>query len=133
MGTAENKRLVRAIFSGEEKLLDYLTDDVRWTIPGTTLYSGTFNGKGELLDKLLKPLGSQMATVGPFEISNVIAEDDHVVLQAVGTGRTTKTGNAYNNTYCMVFRFAGDKIAEVTEYCDTELVTSAFGSVGDSR
>jgi ketosteroid isomerase-like protein len=40
---------------------------------------------------------------------------------------TTKAGKPYNNTYCMVFRIANGKVQELTEYCDTELITAAFG------
>ena len=40
----------------------------------------------------------------------------------------TKSGAPYNNSYCFVFRLAGGKLAEVTEYMDTELVTAALGN-----
>ena len=40
----------------------------------------------------------------------------------------TKAGLPYNNNYCFVFRLAGGKLAEVTEYMDTELVTAALAS-----
>lgn len=55
-----------------------------------------------------------------------IAEDDLVVVEARGSNMT-KTGKAYNNAYCFIFRLAGGKLQEVTEYLDTELVTSALG------
>lgn len=31
------------------------------------------------------------------------------------------------NTYCLVYKVADGKIKEITEYCDTELITAAFG------
>jgi ketosteroid isomerase-like protein len=34
----------------------------------------------------------------------------------------------YNNTYCWVYRLAGRKMQEVTEYMDTALVTAALGA-----
>jgi uncharacterized protein len=39
---------------------------------------------------------------------------------------TTKAGKAYNNTYCNVFRLAGGKLKELTDYMDTELLTTAL-------
>jgi ketosteroid isomerase-like protein len=39
----------------------------------------------------------------------------------------TTSGKPYNNTYCIVLRLADGKIVQVDEYCDTELVTEAFG------
>jgi hypothetical protein len=34
---------------------------------------------------------------------------------------------SYNNSYCLVFRPSDNQLNEVTEYCDTELVTAALG------
>ena len=57
----------------------------------------------------------------------VLADGDHVVVEARGDN-VTKAGAPYNNSYCFVFRLAGGKLAEVTEYMDTELVTAALGA-----
>jgi ketosteroid isomerase-like protein len=51
-----------------------------------------------------------------------------VVVQAQASDRITKTGHPYNNTYCIVMRIDDGKVAEIDEYADTELVTSAFGT-----
>ena len=68
------------------------------------------------------------ALEGPIKLTpdNIFGEGEFVALQGHGQART-KTGQAYNNTYCLVFRFREGKIAEVTEYLDTELVRAAFG------
>ena len=55
-----------------------------------------------------------------------IADGDYVVVEAHGSN-TTKSGKPYNNHYCFVFRIDGGKLKEVTEYLDTELVTTALG------
>jgi ketosteroid isomerase-like protein len=129
MGAAENKELIRKM--GEAKGLDamlaMMADDIRWTLIGNTKFSGTFSGKKELLDKLIYPLVGQMESMGTGTTDNVIAEGDYVVVQTRGQGRKTKTGNSYNNTYCIVYKIADGKVKEVTEYCDTELITAAFG------
>ena len=54
-----------------------------------------------------------------------IADEDCVVVEARGKN-TTKGGNAYDNAYCYVFRLANGKLVEMTEYLDTELVTSVL-------
>lgn len=129
MGAAENKEVIRKMneAKGLDAMLAMLADDVRWTLIGNTKFSGTFNGKQELLDRLIHPLFAQMESMGKGVTDNVIAEGDYVVVQTRGTGRRTKTGNDYNNTYCIVYRVADGKVKEVTEYCDTELITAAFG------
>jgi ketosteroid isomerase-like protein len=129
MSAAENKEVVRKMNAAKslDAMLGMMADDIRWTIIGSTKFSGTFNGKKELLDRLMYPLFAQMESMGTASTDNVIAEGDYVVVQTRGSGRRTKTGKDYNNTYCMVFRIADGKIKEVTEYCDTELITAAFG------
>jgi uncharacterized protein len=129
MGAAENKEVVRQMreAKGIDAVLATMSDDVRWTLIGTTRFSGTMNGKQEIVEKLFKPIFAQLETPGSNVIDNIIAEGDYVVVQQRGTGRRTKSGKDYNNTYCIVYKVLGGKIKEITEYCDTELVTSAFG------
>jgi ketosteroid isomerase-like protein len=129
MGAAENKEVVRQMreAKGLDAILATMTDDVRWTLIGTTKFSGTLNGKNEIVEKLFKPIFAQLEAPGSNVVDNIIAEGDYVVVQQRGTGRRTKTGKDYNNTYCIVYKVGDGKIKEITEYCDTELVTSAFG------
>ena len=129
MGAAENKEIVRQMreAKGIDAILATMSDDVRWTLIGTTKFSGMLNGKQEIVEKLFKPIFAQLETPGSNVIDNIIAEGDYVVVQQHGTGRRTKSGKDYNNTYCIVYKVADGKIKEITEYCDTELVTSAFG------
>jgi len=131
MGAAENKKLIQDMFAELSKgnapaFLNAMADDVRFTIMGTTKYSGTFNGKQELVNKVLQPLTSQLEGGLTITPENFIADGDFVAMQARGKS-TTKSGKPYNNTYCQVFRIANGKVQELTEYLDTELVTSAFG------
>jgi uncharacterized protein len=44
----------------------------------------------------------------------------------------TRSGKRYNNEYCFVFRFRNGKIAEVVEYCDTDLEERVLGSYDDA-
>ncbi len=129
MGIAENKEVVRQMreAKGLDEMLAAMSDDVRWTIMGSTKYSHTMNGKKEIVDKLLHPIFAELESMGSNHVDNVIAEGDYVVVQQHATGRKTKTGNPYNNSYCLVYKVIGGKIKEITEYLDTELVTAAFG------
>jgi ketosteroid isomerase-like protein len=131
MSTAENKELVLGFFDDIAKgniqgALDRMAEDLRFTLIGTTKFSGVFKSRKEFVDRIMAPLGAQLE--GPLTITtdNLIAEGDFVVVQSRGRS-TTRKGVAYNNTYCQVFRIAGGKIREATEYLDTELVTKALG------
>jgi ketosteroid isomerase-like protein len=131
MGAAENKQFIINTFAELSKgngdaFLGALADDIRFTIIGTSKYSGTFNGKQELISKLLAPLNAQVEGGMAITPDNLVAEGDFVVMQARGKA-LSKNGQRYDNTYCHVFRFANGKVQEVTEYLDTELITTAFG------
>jgi ketosteroid isomerase-like protein len=57
-----------AVSAGDaQPLLAALADDVEWTIIGSTRLSGTFRGKQEVLDGLLRPLASRLA--GPIRFT----------------------------------------------------------------
>jgi ketosteroid isomerase-like protein len=131
MGAAENKQFISNMFAELSKgngdaFLNALADDIRFTIIGSTKYSGTFKGKQELINKLLAPLNAQVEGGMSITPENLIADGDFVAMQARGKA-LSKNGQRYDNTYCHVFRFANGKVQEVTEYLDTELITAAFG------
>ena len=131
MSAAENKQIISNMFAELSKgnaaaFLDAMADDVKFTLQGTTRFSGTFNGKQELMAKLLGPLAAaleQMIVLTPY---NLIADGDYVAMQSHGKA-TTKSGKPYNNSYCQIFRLVGGKVKEITEYLDTALVDDVFG------
>ncbi len=131
MGAAENKEVIRNMFAELSKgnadaFIGGLADNLRFTIIGSTKFSGTFNGKQEFINKVLAPLAAQLEGGLTMTIDNLIAEGDYVAMQARGKSNT-KSGGTYNNTYCQVWRLANGKVQEATEYLDTEVVTKSFG------
>ena len=130
MGVAENKQVVQTFYDtagrGDMKgCFDQLAEDVAWTNIGTTKYSGTYVGKDDLSTKLLGPVFGQLEGGLNSTIHNIIAEGEFVAVQLSGQAMT-KSGRPYNNTYCHVFRVRDGKIREVTEYLDTELVSTVL-------
>lgn len=69
-----------------EGFLGALADDVRYTIIGTTKFSGTFNGRQDLLNRALVPLIFELETNGGMATDNLLAEGDYVVQQGRGSG-----------------------------------------------
>jgi uncharacterized protein len=125
-----NKALMRRIYAELEHgngqpFVDAMADDVTWTIIGTTEWSGTWHGKSAVRARLLDPLFAQFATRYRNRAINLIAEGDRVVIESRGDV-ITNSGNPYRNTYCNVFRLEGGKVKEITEYCDTELLTKVL-------
>ena len=128
--TEDNRRAITEIFAELEQgnprpFADALADDVRWTTPGSSIWSRTFEGKPAVLDGLLGPVRAQLVERVRLTVQRILADGDHVVVEARGRA-TTKTGKPYNNEYCFLYRLAGGKIVAVTEYLDTELASAAL-------
>jgi ketosteroid isomerase-like protein len=137
MTATENKELLGAVFSelargNTTPFRDAMADDVRWTVTGTTEWSGTYHGKQAVLAELMAPLFAQFADRYTGTADRFIAEGDHVVVEFRGRV-TTNAGTAYNNTYCYVCRLADGELQELTEYFDTELVATALAPPAAAR
>ena len=134
MGTAENRQLLQDIFTATARgdsrpLVDAMADDFRWTIAGNGRWSRSYEGKQAVLTELFAVLRQRIEGRIKMVAQRILADGDFVMVEARGAN-VTKTGVPYNNNYCFVFRLAGGKLAEVTEYMDTELVTAALGAPG---
>jgi ketosteroid isomerase-like protein len=129
MSVTDNRELVQKLLEGGDPgaFVNAMSDAVQWTVMGTTVFSGSFKGKNDVLGKLMGPLMGQLQSPGRMVIDNIVAEGDYVVVQARALDRLTTSGKPYNNTYCIVMRLVGGEVVQVDEYCDTELITAAFG------
>ena len=59
---------------------------------------------------------------------HIFADGDHVVVESKGQA-TMKSGEAYNQNYCMVLRMSGGKVMEMREYFDSGLADALFEKV----
>jgi ketosteroid isomerase-like protein len=130
MSALENKQLLQHIFAelaqgNSRPLVESMADDFQWTVAGSSRWSGAFKGKDAVLNQLLGPLRAQIDGRIKTMPLRFIAEDDFVVIEARGNN-TTKAGKPYNNHYCFVARLGDGKLREITEYMDTELVSSVL-------
>lgn len=126
MSAEQNKMLLRHVFDelalgNPRAMSDAMADDCRWVFPGDWSWSGAWEPKQVVLDDLLRPLMAQFEGHYRSQATMLIADGDHVVVQARGSA-TTKRGDAYNQTYCYVFQVRDGQLTEVVEYCDTALV-----------
>lgn len=132
--TERNRELVRRAVRGLENgdvvpFTALLDPEVVYRIIGKTRFSGTFEGLAEFGEKVAGPM-STLLTSTRVAIDRVLADGDTVVVLARGDS-TTADGQAYANDYCWVYRLAGGRIVEATEYLDTELVTEVFGRTAE--
>jgi ketosteroid isomerase-like protein len=106
--------------------LALLSDDVSITMFGDHRFARTFKGRTDIYDNLFGPIREVLDGTIRMNVTNALAENDTVIVEARGEART-KDGRAYKNTYCFVFRFESGKIIESREYLDTQLVKATFG------
>ncbi|MGH8807308.1 MAG: nuclear transport factor 2 family protein [Noviherbaspirillum sp.] len=136
MNAARNKQVMQNIFSELSKgngkpFVDAMAEDFCWILTGTTKWSRTYRGKQAVISELLRPLFAQFRDQYTNTAHRFIAEDDFVVVECKGRV-TTKSGVPYNNTYCYVCRMTDGKLRELTEYFDTELVSTALDAPGNA-
>jgi ketosteroid isomerase-like protein len=126
MNAIENKRFIQGIHAELAKgngkpFVDSLAEDFSWIMKGRTAWSRTYKGKQVVQDELLMPLYAQFEGRYLNTAERFIAEDDFVVVQCEGKV-STRRGKRYDNQYCFIYRLAGGKVVELTEYLDTALV-----------
>jgi uncharacterized protein len=128
--TERNRATITSIFEAMSRgdtrpFGEAMAEDFTWRMTGTTAWSGTYTGRAEVQGRMLKALRLQWATQYKSTPSRIFADGDYVIVETRGDV-VTKSGKPYNNTYCLVIRMRDDKMVDLTEYFDTELVTAAL-------
>ena len=132
MSAEANKKLVQQIFTDSANrsgttFVDNLAEDVTWIVTGQYSWSHEFRGRDAIQNGLMGHLRSRLAAARPRTLAfNFIAEGDYVVVEARGDN-VTKSGERYDNQYCMVWRIENGMIKEIREYCDSALVERVLG------
>ena len=98
-----------------------MAEDFTWTVPGRNAWSGRYEGRQAVRERLFQPLFAQFAGVYTNSAHRFIAEGDWVVVECRGSV-ATRRGARYDNHYCYVCRFGRDGLLhELVEYMDTQL------------
>ena len=110
---ADRKAIVEQInagFAGNnlEKVLSFCTEDFTWTMVGDS----TVKGK----DAIRKWMASMDPEPPQFTIQQVVAEGDSVITRGDMMMKTSKDAVPHSYAFCDVYRFKGDKVAELTAF-----------------
>jgi ketosteroid isomerase-like protein len=138
MSAAANKKLVQQVYTDSANrsgttFVDNLAEDVTWIVTGQYSWSHEFRGRDAINNDLMGHLRSRLAAGRPRTVAfNFIAEGDYVVVEARGDN-VTRSGERYDNQYCMVWRIENGKIKEIKEYCDSALVERVLGKFPQER
>ena len=115
------RRYVAAAQAGErEATREMFAEDATWTLhAGELPISGTWKGRHGIIDEFLAQAMSHYEPGSVrLEITGMIAEGDHAVLQWTSRART-REGRPYENGCIGVFTIRDGKIQDVREYMDT--------------
>jgi ketosteroid isomerase-like protein len=101
-----------------EEFISRLDDEATWAIPGNWPYISGLKDRGgiEKFVRVLLPAGFPHGV--DAEIHRVHIADDTAIIEFIGRAKTSKDRD-YENNYCFVFEFRGDRIYAIREYMDT--------------
>ena len=136
MTEQENVRAVLAAYAafgrGDiQAILDSLTDDVEWVLPGppeVLPFAGVRRGRGQVA-QFFAALDATLV-FELFEPREFVAQNDKVVVLGRSRDRMRRTGRVVENEWAAVFKLRGGKIARYQVYEDTAAFVSALAERG---
>jgi uncharacterized protein len=111
---SENKKTVERYMDAynrldHEQILDTLTDDVEWILPGAFHTYGKKEFEDHIEDE-------ECFVGGPAIVVNRITEEGDVVIAEGSVTTAMKDGGMLDALYCDVFEMQGGKIRKLTSY-----------------
>lgn len=130
--TEKNRALIKAAYEGLAKgdpsnFMPLFDDEIEWRVMGSSAWSKHVKGLEAVSQDLVGPLFARLAEPYLTTAELIIADGDHVAVQAKGNAETHE-GDRYDNDYCFVFTLKNNKIVKVVEYMDTILADQALGT-----
>jgi uncharacterized protein len=118
----QNKRLIQEGFdrwaSNQGSFFDLLSDDIEWTITGTSPVSKTYTSRKQFLDEVIAPLSARLSKQITPKVRALYADGDTVIALWDGTA-VAKDGKPYNNTYSWYMTLKNDRIVRAIAFFDT--------------
>ena len=106
------------------KIEPMIADNFEWRVMTRMQGFAPVKGK-DGLKGFAKGLKTMMPDGVNMKFGTVFSEGNHVSVQCE-SNTTAANGRKYNNLYHFYVRFAGDKIDQVFEYCDTNHAREVF-------
>lgn len=103
-----------------------LSDDLVWTVTGSSPIAGTYVGKQVYIDEVLTPLRSVLVTLPVPIVEHIFVDCDWATVNWYSEGVFAKNGADYNMDYCWLMRVANESIVEVKGFYDGQKVAAAF-------
>jgi hypothetical protein len=131
MSEQRNLETVRSAYAAFTRgdvqgVLDLLTDDVEWELPGPSQipYAGIFHGKNDVAEffRIL----AQTEDVEQFQPQRFFSDGDMVIVTGRYAARVKNTGKNATTDWVHAFTFRNGKVARWREYFDTASFAKAY-------
>ena len=96
-----------------------------WIVEGTHPLAGHYHSKADFLANTFEKLGEVLPQGAQLYVEHALVSWDWAVVELHSLA-TAKNGLEFDNRYCWVCRFSGDKIVEVRAYLDSAVVARLF-------
>ena len=121
---------VRKIFRGLEHgdgaaFFAHVADDVDWTVMGTHPLAGNYLSKADFIAGTFAKLGQVLPQGAQLHVEHLIVKGDEAVIELHSLATATN-GMRFDNRYCWVVLFEGEKIVRVRAYLDSAMVAQLF-------
>jgi uncharacterized protein len=109
-----------------------LSDDLHWTVTGSSPIAGTYTSKAVYLKKVLTPLRAVLVSLPVPIVEHVVVDGYWVTVVWRSEGVKGKNGADYDMKYAWIMRVADEindgelKIVEVIGFYDGQKVTNVF-------
>lgn len=131
MSAEENKRTVQSIFEAFGRgdipgVLEHVSEDATWDAPGPSVVPFYGRRRGHAgATEFFTQLGSNVE-FDKFDVWELIAEGDSVVVTGTERGRVRSTGKTYEQDWVLHFKVRGGKVTSFHCYDETDAVAQAF-------
>ena len=130
MGDQNNTEIVKAIYAAFQRgdidaILNALTDDVEWYLPGVAPFAGHRHGRDQIR-QFFEQLGKAVR-IDNFDVREFIAERDKVVVLGNERATALETGQHFEMDWAHVYTLRGGKVAAIHLHEDTHASASVFG------
>ncbi len=121
---------VREIFKNLETgdgrgFFAHVADDVDWIVEGTHPLAGHYRSKVDFVAHTFEKLNKVLPQGTQLYLEHALVSGDWAVVELHSLA-IAKNGLRFDNRYCWLCRFSGDKIVEVRAYLDSALVARMF-------
>lgn len=118
----KNKAFISQAFAkwaagGSTFFQDVLTEDVVWTIKGTSPVAGTYKGRTIFIEQAVAPFAARLSSFVKPKVNDIWADGNDVVVYWDGAGVATD-GKPYNNSFVWIFRMQDLRATEVIAFLD---------------